>query len=169
MLPLAPLSLLARVPIWAWALAALLAWGGYHRWQAIGAKAEHKQAQERAALERSQADTAAATEHARRLTAQTEISNEAIKQAESNRQAAVAATNAAGRLRQRIAAVQADAARRDPASAAGCQAAITATDMLADVQRRIDEAAGQLAQHADDARTAGSACERAYEALTPGR
>jgi hypothetical protein len=37
------------------------------------------------------------------------------------------------------------------------------------VQRRLDEAADRIARHADEARAAGLACERAYGALTPAR
>ncbi|WP_128422755.1 DUF2514 family protein, partial [Delftia tsuruhatensis] len=37
---------------------------------------------------------------------------------------------------------------------------------LAELQRRADERAGELARIADDARGRGSACERAYDAVS---
>lgn len=42
----------------------------------------------------------------------------------------------------------------------------TPRDVLIDLFLRADDAAGELAAHADEARTAGLACERAYDALT---
>lgn len=39
----------------------------------------------------------------------------------------------------------------------------TATDLLADLQRRADDRAGELAEIADTARIRGEACERAYD------
>tara|TARA_R110000868_G_C10848773_1_gene760648 strand:+ start:846 stop:1406 length:561 start_codon:yes stop_codon:yes gene_type:complete len=39
--------------------------------------------------------------------------------------------------------------------------------LLANVFSRIDARAGQLAEYADQARTAGELCQRSYDALTP--
>ena len=159
-------ALLRRVPPWAWALAAVLAWGVWHRHQAIAARAEFEHAKAVAAAERAQADAAAAAETARRLKTMQEVTDAATFQAQRDRAAAVAADAARNRLQQRVAAVQAGARAADPATAGGCQAALEAGDLLADVLRRADERAGQLAAYADAARTAGEACERAYYSLT---
>lgn len=78
------------------------------------------------------------------------------------------ARDSASRLQQRVSKLIADsrrAAAHPTAGSAGPTAERDPIDLLADVQRRIDEAAGQLAEYADAARIAGSACERQYDAL----
>lgn len=71
--------------------------------------------------------------------------------------------DASGRdLRVRLAGAVA-AARA--ASAAGGETAGDPIGVLADVLGRADERAGVLAGYADEARTAGLACERSYDAL----
>lgn len=50
------------------------------------------------------------------------------------------------------------------AAAGQCAPDTRALDLLADLQRRADERAGELAAIADDARARGSACERHYDA-----
>lgn len=167
---LAPvLGVLRAVPWWAWPMAALAAWGGWHRWQAIGAKAEYAQATQAAAVERAASAAESAQETNRRLRAVQEASDAAHLQAERDRAGRRAADAAASRLRDRIAALQADSRPADPAAAGRCQAAEQATSLLADVLRRADARAGDLAAAADAAITAGQACERAYLSLTEGR
>lgn len=84
-------------------------------------------------------------------------------QAEKDRAAAAAAGAAADRLRDAYAA----ALKRCGNSAAtpGSSPADATDSVLADVQRRIDEAAGELAAVADTRYTAGRACERTHDAL----
>lgn len=63
MIPLAPILSIARtVPVWAWALAAVLAWGGLQRHQAKTQERAAAVANERAAVEKA---TAAAEAQAR--------------------------------------------------------------------------------------------------------
>ena len=78
------------------------------------------------------------------------------------------ASDAGERLRQRLAAITATCrvGASNPGSAAPGATAGAAGDMLADVQRRIDEATDGVAKFADKARTAGAACERSYRQLT---
>lgn len=79
--------------------------------------------------------------------------------------------DAAGRgLRDAVAAVAANCPRvAAPAGAAASSPAAGAPgDLLAELQRRLDDAAGELAAHADRARAAGLACERAYDAVSGG-
>lgn len=49
------------------------------------------------------------------------------------------------------------------AAAGRCAPDTTALDLLAELQQRADQRAGELAAIADTARTRGSACERAYD------
>ncbi|CAB5719261.1 Protein of uncharacterised function (DUF2514) [Delftia tsuruhatensis] len=77
-----------------------------------------------------------------------------------------AARAAAGRLRGDLAGyLTAHRAAAQARAAAGqCAPDTGALDLLAELQRRADERAGELARIADDARGRGNACERAYEA-----
>ena len=70
---------------------------------------------------------------------------------------------AAGGLQQRAEALAASC--RGAAPAGPGPAAPGAGDMLADMLRRIDGAAGEIAAHADRAMIAARACERAYDSL----
>jgi hypothetical protein len=81
---------------------------------------------------------------------------------------AASATAAADRLRKRVDALVA-AARQAPSNPAAVASSAPAGDpigVLADVLRRADERAGQLARIADERGAAGSLCERDYDALT---
>ena len=93
---------------------------------------------------------------------------EHIADLERARADAAAAADAGQRLRDRIAAITATCGRAasDPGPASGSAPAVATADLLADVQRRLGEAAQGIAAHADAARAAGLACERSYDALT---
>ncbi|MBY0469276.1 MAG: DUF2514 domain-containing protein [Burkholderiaceae bacterium] len=71
------------------------------------------------------------------------------------------------RLQQRFAALAPGGCRasQDPAAAGSGPPAARADDLRADVFRRIDQAAGQLAEYADGARGAGETCEQSYDSL----
>jgi hypothetical protein len=73
------------------------------------------------------------------------------------------ARTASDSLRERARAVATTCS--NPAAAGTSAAAKAAGDLLADVLGRIDEAAGDIAAHADRAVIAGTACERAYDSL----
>lgn len=128
------------------------------RWQQKRADAVQAQVEQLAAV------TAARAEEQRRTEAQTEITNEAHEQAEKAMADARAAVTAADGLRRRIAQLVA-ASREHPAAAGAGEAADDPIGVLADVLGRADQRAGELATYADAARIAGSACERAYDAL----
>ncbi|WP_422649030.1 DUF2514 domain-containing protein [Cupriavidus sp. H18C1] len=105
-------------------------------------------------------------EEQRRVFEQAEISNAAKKEADKARADARAADAVAGRLRQRVAdLVAASRNGGDPAATGGSSAAGDPIGVLADVLGRCDRRAGILAEFADSAHVAGSACERAYGAL----
>lgn len=110
-----------------------------------------------------------AAETERRIAAQSEVIHEATVQRDRARADADAARAAGQRLRdaQRayIASALAGAARLDPAAAPGGQAAGAPADLLADLQRRVDEAADGVGRFADESHAAGRACERSYDAL----
>ena len=76
------------------------------------------------------------------------------------------------RLRQQAAALAAsrgDSGTASAPAAAGSAPADSAAHLLADMLGRAGEAAVQLAAYADEARTAGAACERAYRAVEINR
>lgn len=89
-----------------------------------------------------------------------EISDATRNQLARVRSDAAAADRAGVRLRD----VYAGAIARGCPAAAGDEAAPRTADLLADVQRRIDAAAGEFAAVADQRGAAGSACERALTA-----
>lgn len=121
-----------------------------------------------AALAAKEAVDAARAEEQRRYTELQEIANETSKALARARADGAAAVAVAGRLRERIVALVAAAGRcpGDSDAAGGGEAARAAGDLLDNLQRRLDEAADAIARHADDARIAGLACERSYNALT---
>lgn len=166
MIQLAPISAaLGRVPVWAWALAAVLVWGSWHRYQARSVRAEFEQAKVAAAAERAASAAEAAAESLRRRREQKEATDAAnLKTAQLERSVAAAA-DAGQRLRARLASVQAERCARDPAAAASSPAAAAAADLSADVSRRLDEAADGVARFAERAAIAGGTCERSYDAL----
>ncbi len=78
-----------------------------------------------------------------------------------------AARASADRLRQRAAELAASCAASHPTPAASSPAASAPGSVLADMLGRLDQAAGELARYADDARIAGQLCQRSFEALSP--
>lgn len=116
-----------------------------------------------------QAQVSNASETQRRLIAQAKVIDE---QAQSLAQAL--ADNADLRsVGQRLRAAQAATIisrgrgpASDPTTASISTPADPASDLLADVQRRIDEATDGVAGFADSAHIAGLGCERSYQALT---
>ena len=143
-------------------LAALLAWQSLAR---LGAERDAVLARAELAGEREASATAArqASEKYRKLEDKNrdDLHNiETRAQQELARSAADAdvARAAAGRLRGDLAGYITAQAR---AAAGQCTADTGALDLLAELQRRADERAGELARVADDARGRGGACERA--------
>lgn len=82
-----------------------------------------------------------------------------------------AAAGAGQRLRAQIAVITSSCrgASGHSGAAGSGQPADATGDLLADVQRRLDEAADGIARFADQAHAAGAACERSYQALTAGK
>lgn len=81
---------------------------------------------------------------------------------------AAAARSTAASLRDeanRLASGTASKASSNSCTAAASQAATRAVMVLADVFKRADERAGDLAEYADQSRSRGVTCEKAYTAL----
>jgi len=151
--------------------AALLAGGWVVNGWRLGAqieemRADREKAAKSAAFDQVKAVDDARLEEQRRTAAQTEISNEAIQQAESARADARVADSMARELRARATAL-ANASRGAGNSTAvgGGTPAAAATDLLADLFGRADARAGELAAALDASSGAGRACERSYNAL----
>lgn len=114
---------------------------------------------------------AARAEERRREAALRKEMDDALQAVARARADADRAAGAAERLRHaaRAAAARCGAATGDTATAAASAAATGAGDLLAELLRAADERAGALAAEADRRGIAGTACERAYDALTaPG-
>lgn len=175
-----------RVPLWAWALVALAAAAaaaavaaGLQTVRLANERAAHAQTRAqwahdaKRAAESFAADIQSARDDERRIAATQRGSlNVTLTDLDHARTDAAAARTAADRLRAHVAALAAScraAVPASPAAAGSAPAAHTAGDLLADMQRRIDEAAGAIAAHADAARAAGLGCERDYDAVTNAR
>lgn len=131
--------------------------------------AERTKAALSAANDQVHAVDRARLEEQRRTAAQSEIANAATKDAESARADARGASDAANRLRLRVAELlAASRSAKDPTPTGGSVAAPDPIGMLADVLDRADKRAGVLAAYADQARIAGQACVDSYQALTNG-
>lgn len=161
------LSLLGKVPAWAWLVLGLAAWGGWHRWQAIDTAREFERARVQAEADRARSEAQAAVETNRRIERQSEAIHVAEQAKTRARADAVSAQSAAERLRVRLAALEAVIRGEYPAAAGASAPAAAAAGMLTDVLGRCIDRVRSLAEHADAARTAGQACERSYDALTP--
>lgn len=130
------------------------------RWE----KAQASEAVDRAAQQKANDD-----ETARRLTTQKEIAENAIRERDVARDAAVGASAAGERLRKQVHHLTLSLAARDPGAVGGGAPASDAIDLLADVQRRSDEATDAIARYADEAGAAGRACQASYDALMGGQ
>ena len=158
---------LARaVPIWAWALAAVLAWGAWQRHSATRATQALAAQQVQAEAARSEAMHAALIETTRRLSAQQEVTRAAQSRTRQAVQDRAAAASAAGSLREYADQLAARAGACDPAAADGGAAASAAGMVLADMLGRVTDASRDAAAGLDAAHSAGVACEASYESLS---
>lgn len=150
------------------------AWAGY-AWRDRGAKADLAECQ------RVHAEALAITLRTAQQAEASYRAKEAATAAEHQRitdaahQQTLAARADADRVRaalDRLRRAAATAAHRGdtgphPAAPASSSPATAASHLPADLLGRLGDAAGELAAAADASRTAGNACQRAYQALTP--
>lgn len=148
------------------AIALLVALLGISRVQVAETRAEYQRYKAGTEEQARKASEDARAEEQRRQAEQTKVVADAKKQAQNALAAASAARTAGERLREQLAALRGQACG-NPAPPPGSPATGPTPDLLADVQRRLDEAQDGIALHADQSRIAGHACERAYQALTP--
>lgn len=168
MIPLAPaLNVLRAVPLWAWALGAAVAWGGFHRWRAIDARADFQAAQQQAQLEHAAQLARDTAETQRRTKTIMEAADAATIQSQANRADAYRARAALERVRAQLAAHQADGRPADPPAAGSSAPAADAGMVPAELLGRCGTRILELARLADERGTAGAACERGYDALRP--
>ncbi|MCO5412832.1 DUF2514 family protein [Ralstonia mojiangensis] len=135
-------------------------------------QAERNKAALDAARAQLKAVDEARVEGRRRTVEISEIANEATQQVVIARADARAAGAAADKLRARVEQLVATgraAGNPTVAGASPSQPGGDPLDVLVDVLRRTDGAAGELGEYADNLKTAGLACERSYGALTQGR
>lgn len=164
-------GLLARflAPVLGLLLAASLAAAGWQAYRANSIAAEF--ADYRAGAERQERERtdAARADEARTRSKQSEAQDEAFLSLKLSAADGRRADAAAVRLHQRADALAAGARcpAADPAIAASSAPADPAADLLAELLSRVDDAAGEIGRHADQARVAGQLCVKSYEALSP--
>lgn len=158
--------MIPRLPVLAWVLMAVLAWGGWQRMQLMGAQSQLAEAAGQVA--QANAAVEAAAESIRLAKQQEAVIREQAATLKRARADAAAAAGAHGRLLAQLDAIRAAGARDDSTATAVGQAASTAAAVLADVLGRCSERRRELAVYADDAREAGTACERIHDGLTRG-
>lgn len=161
---------LAAIVVAASMASALAAWtiqGWRMADQLAAAEVRHTQVVldlERAARE---AEANARAEEQRRAEEAQKAIDEANETVARARADADSAVTAGERLRAQIAALTSScrAAAGNPGSADSGPPADATADLLADVQRRLDEATERIAGFADRAHAAGTACERIHDGL----
>lgn len=152
---------------------ALASTAAVQTWRLQGAQLEASEAKAQQAKQQAESDRLArvASETNRQLERQyldqvSEIETRAQADLAQSRVAVDRARDVGQRLQRELAAyVERQRASASAAAAAGqCQADATpAVDLLAELFRRADERAGELAAIADEARIRGLACEASYD------
>ena len=130
--------------------------------QAIATLAKERSTHERAAREQSERFRQLEGTHREHIAKIDTDAQAALVVADAGRVRAVDARN---RLQRDLAdyLTQHRAAAIARAAAGQCAPDTSAADLLAELQRRADDRAGELAHIADTARARGQACERAYD------
>ena len=130
--------------------------------QAIATLAKERSTHERAAREQSERFRQLEGTHRDEVSKTDTDAQAAIATADAGRLRAIDARN---RMQRELAdyLTQHRIAAQARAAAGQCAPDTSPADLLADLQRRADDRAGELAHIADTARARGQACERAYD------
>lgn len=144
-------GLLRVVPVWAWALAALLAWGGWQRHQAKTQTAARAVAEQQAAVAKATAAAQAdARERERLINTNAKRATDAADQKRQAAQAAAAGARAElDRLRNALAAAPTGGASAPAGAASG-------PDGSASFRAVVAECAGRLVEVAADSDACGA-------------
>jgi len=164
---------------WQVLVLALASTAAVQTWRLQGAQLEASEAKTQQAKQQAESERLArvASENNRQLERQyrdqvSEIETRAQAYLAQSRVALDRARDAGQRLQRELAGyLERQRASASAAAAAGqCQAdASPGVDLLAELFRRADQRAGELAAIADEARVRGQACEAAYDMLnSPG-
>lgn len=153
-------SLLKGVPLWVWALAALLTWGAWQKHRADSGAASHQAAIVQAAKEREQDLQKKIKITEKRVTEQAEIANNAASQVSSLETKRRANDVLVRGLRNQLSSLRAELQRPNPPAAAA-----SAADAAADLLGQCAERYSAVAAEADRAIVAGRACQRTYDSL----
>lgn len=163
------LAILRAVPIWAWALAAVIGWGALQKHRAEAAVKREETAKLEQADARATAIHGALVQQTRVVNTQNEVIHDATEQARRARTDADRAAAAERRMLERLRA--AGGASTHPAAAGASAPAGETAGMHADLLGRCVSDLRRMAAIADERGIAGQACERSYDALkeqTPG-
>lgn len=153
------------------ALIAGCIWAWNHYTDALVAKGDaagYKRAQDEYTQRELLAVNQVRTEERAKAKAIEEELNHARTESAALRSSYDGAVAAGQRLSSQLAEARAQAvraARIAAATAGGSAPADTSADLLADVQRRLEEAENGTIRHADESHQAGLVCERLYEAV----
>ena len=163
-------ALLKAVPLWVWLLIVLIAvLAGALIYQTLAlADARQLHAQYVADAERdarARSEAARAVEQ-RRQNDINRMRNDAQNQIKAAADDAAVAASTADSLQQQVSKLLAGRSACNSRVAQGSETIADLTTVLADLRRRADERAGELARIADESRIAGQACERAYDAIS---
>jgi chromosome segregation ATPase len=165
-------ALFKAVPLWVWVVVLLIGLlvGAlvYQTLALASARTEHAEYVAGVDKAAREASDAARAEEQRRQREIDQVRNDAQHQIKAAAADAAVAASAADSLQQQVDKLLAGRSACDTRVAQGSATIRDLTTVLADLRRRADERAGELAQIADASRIAGRACEASYELLKAG-